>query len=68
MNINFTDSELYLIEDIIKEDKERFVDVNDFDKIIINEYNSILDKIKIWKEIECKKSEAIKILNINKLN
>ena len=73
MNIEFTDSELLLIETIIKIDMEKLFPPNcDFimlngemlliDKPLRDEYVVILDKLKYWREQEHNRIAAYKVL------
>jgi hypothetical protein len=65
---NFTDSELYFMEGIIEEDKKRWINnfsnSIDFEEIK-NEYNSILEKLKHWRQEENKWNKAINSLVTN---
>ncbi len=63
---NFTDSELYLMEDIIKEDKQRWINnfsnSKDFEEIK-DEYDSILEKLKSFRIEEHNWNKTIDSLN-----
>lgn len=64
----FDDSELYCIEEAVKEDLKRFYDIHGtFFKTetaneIRDEFKSILNKIDEWKKEECDLTKALKQL------